>query len=281
MKILLLGNTGNVGSFVFNSFAEPYMVVGKNSKDFSATSDIEIEKMIIHEKPDIVMNCVAYTGINECRCNPDYAFLLNAHLPYVLSTLSNKYEFLLFHFSSSEMFYNITQRYAYEDTIPNPKSIYGYSKYMGDRFVIEIADRYYIFRLPQIFGDPLLKDMFVEKIIHRIDTGEHDIKIVDNMTISLIYLPELFRRIKNAIEEKYRYGLYHVANVGSLSLFDITKKIKEVLYPDATFELCGFSVFYPSDKSSRCPLNSHYMKMNTVDEVFKKYFDCIKNGVFL
>ena len=114
-----------------------YEVVGKNSHDFDASQFDSVEKLIEELNPDIVINTVAFLGIDPCEQEPEKAFLLNTLYPKILAELSVKRNFLLVHFSTDAVFGNNEKGAFYtEEDSPCPLNLYGVTKYGGGCMVV-------------------------------------------------------------------------------------------------------------------------------------------------
>jgi dTDP-4-dehydrorhamnose reductase len=133
--------------------------------------------------------------------------------------VSNKNDFILVHFSTEAVFSdNFSGEYSEKD-IPCPINIYGYSKYCGDIYVNEIAKKYYIIRLPILFG-PNSKKQFFEKMVAKIKIGEN-LRIADDIFSAPTYSVDVAKEVFNIINNEYKYGLYHLKNNGTASLYEI------------------------------------------------------------
>ena len=105
-KLLLLGSTGKMGVALHNAFKSAYDVFGKSSKNFEAYSPKTVDPLIDEIGPDIVVNTVAFLGIDPCELEPEKAFHLNTMFPKHLAELSEKKDFVLVHFSTDAVFPN-------------------------------------------------------------------------------------------------------------------------------------------------------------------------------
>ena len=153
-KLLLLGSTGKMGVAVHDAFKKKYDVFGKNSKDFDATSPKTVNSLIEKIRPDIVVNTVAYLGIDPCELEPEKALHMNTMFPKHLAELSEKKGFVLAHFSTDAVFPDSEGSAFTENDSPRPLNIYGLTKFGGDSLIQSIASQHYIFRLPVLLVPP-------------------------------------------------------------------------------------------------------------------------------
>ena len=89
-RILLLGYSGKIGFAIKNVFEESYEIVGFNSRDFDAEKIDSIENIIVSNPADIIINAVAFLGIDPCDAEPEKAFKINTLFPKRLAEISKK-----------------------------------------------------------------------------------------------------------------------------------------------------------------------------------------------
>ena len=226
-KLLVLGITGKVGTSILNVFQNNFHVNGISRTDFDVLDFDELKNYINKNNFDIVVNCVAKLGIDPCELDPVNAHKCNAQLPRLLAEESNKQRFILVHFSSDAVFADNFNKSYNESDPPSPINIYGYSKYCGDLFVKNIAERYYIIRIPLIFGFSYKKSQFFEKMVEKIICNI-DIKIADDIFTTPTYSNDVAKELFKIILNKEEYGLYHVNNSGEVSLYGLIYKYIEI-----------------------------------------------------
>jgi dTDP-4-dehydrorhamnose reductase len=259
-KILLLGYSGKVGNAIYEVFKNDYVIIKKNSSNLNAVDFVAVENVIKEEAPDIVINCIAKVGLSSCEQSPQEALVLNTLLPRRLAELSIIYDFLLVHFSTGAVLPNSDGRYLLESDIPKPVNIYGFTKFGGDCFVEQISKRYYIIRLPLLFGKtskPLSEcKQFVDNILYRIENGEKEIRISVDVINSPTYTKDVAETVKMIIEKNMEYGLYHVSNKGKVSLYEFTKELIGILYPEVVIQKTTIEEFTDILQNKCCPITS-------------------------
>lgn len=256
-NILLLGSTGKMGTALRTVLKDDYNIIGKNSTDFDALDVQQVRNLIEQTNPDIVINTVAYLGIDPCETEPEKAIKLNTIFPKFLAELSNEMGFLLIHFSTDAVFNDTKKDYYTEKDAPHPLNIYGLTKYGGDCFIQTIAKSYYIFRISVLFGETNKNRQFVEKILQKITDGEKVLKISSDIISSPSYSLDVAREIKKIVDTSSEYGIYHIANEGKASLYDLIKKIVEYLKLDIDVEKVSYNDFpYLGIKNTYTPIKS-------------------------
>lgn len=256
-KILLLGSTGKMGIALRDVFGGDFFVVGKNNSDFNALNFEQVRILIEENKPNIVINTVAFLGIDPCEKDPAKALGLNTLYPKLLAELSNEKIFLLIHFSTDAVFNNEKGDFYTEKDCPHPLNMYGVTKYGGDCFIQAIAKRYYIFRIPVLFGETIKSTQFVEKMLQKVNEGQRVLKISDDIISSPTYSKDVAREVCRILYASYQFGLYHVANEGKASLYDLMKEIIENLNFDVRVEKASYKEFpFLGIKNTFTPIKS-------------------------
>ena len=93
-----------------------------------------------------------------------------------------------------------------------PKNIYGVTKLGGDSMITAHTGKYYIIRIPVMFGPSLKGSQFVEKMIAGLKNGNKVLRVADDIVSSPSYSIDVANRVKDIIEKELPYGLYHISN---------------------------------------------------------------------
>ena len=227
-KILLLGHTGKMGLALYKVLQKEYDVICKNSLDFDATNFVQVEEMVVEVQPDIVINTVAFHGIDSCEKEPERALTINTLFVKLLSELSNKMNFLLVHFSTDAVFNNQKNFTYVESNTPKPINIYGLTKYGADCFIQAISNKYYIIRYSLLFGENPRNNQLIEKTLYKIKAGE-EIRMADDVVCSPSYSLDIAKEVKRILNSSLPYGIYHVVNRGKATLYEIIVEAAKLL----------------------------------------------------
>lgn len=277
-RILLLGSTGKMGLALRHIFRDDYLIAGKNSSNFDAVNFEQVRNLIEKNTPDIVINTVAFLGIDPCEKDPEKAFRLNTLYPKFLAELSNEKGFLLVHFSTDAVFNDEKGDFYTEKDCPYPLNLYGYTKYGADCFIQTIAKRYYIFRIPVLFGETVKDTQFVEKMLQKVKEGQGNLKISDDIISSPTYSKDVAKEVRSILDASYQFGLYHIANEGKASLYDLMKEITKNLTLDVKVEKASYRDFpFLGIKNTFTPIKSEKVApLRHWKEALKEYCDNIK-----
>ena len=227
-KILLIGSTGQLGSALFNILAADYNVTGLTSKELDIADARAVQMVIQQAKPDYIINAAAFNKVNEAENDPQKAFAVNAFGPYYLAVAAKQHGAIFVHVSTDYVF-DGTQGFFSEKDAPHPLNVYGASKYSGEQLVEIASGSHYIIRTSALFGPSTgsQKINFVDRIVNSAKAGEN-LTVVSDQYTSPTYAPDLALKIKELLEKKAPYGLYHITNSGSCSWYEFAEKIVDI-----------------------------------------------------
>ncbi len=277
-KVLLLGNTGKLGSAFERVLSKHFELVGLSSRNFDASDFDALSSIISGHAPDIVINTVAFLGIDPCEKDPNNALRMNTLYPRCLAEITKKIGAVLVHFSTDAVFNDAKHDYLTESDIPIPVNFYGLSKYGGDCLVQSTCEKYYIFRVPILFGPHSKKNQFVEKMLDNIKSGQRTLRFADDILSSPTYSLDVARKVRELLIEQVPFGLYHISNTGKASLFDLMSSIINELKLPIDIER-GSYLDFPSvgQKNTYTPLSSvKTTSMRPWEEAVKEYCQLLK-----
>ncbi len=195
-----------------------------------AMVDIEapsaIAKLLVHHRPDLVINTAAFHNVELCELRPDRAFAVNALAVDQLAAQCATAGAAFAQISTDFVFDGRARRPYAETDAPNPLSSYGISKYAGERLVQRHSERFFIFRTSGLYGirgSSTKGYTFIDRILTQAAEGR-PLRIVDDVTCSPSYTFDVATAIR-AIVRYERYGVYHVTNSGACTWYEFAREI--------------------------------------------------------
>lgn len=272
-RILLLGGTGKLGQALCAVMPSDCLLFSHNSSTFAAENPDNVRKIIDDIRPDLVINTVAFMGVDGCERESEKAMQINTILPRTLAECSVAYDYMLVHFSTDAVFRDRVDGLYYESDLPQPINVYGLTKYGGDRFIQELAHRYYLFRLPILFGPTDRKSQFVERMLAAIQEGVGPLRIADDIVVTTGYTPDIAATVMNVIADEAPFGLYHLANSGTTSLYGLVSRLASELGISARIEPASYRDFPGiGRKNTRTPLASDKLvPLRSWEDAVKEY----------
>lgn len=103
-------------------------------------------------KPDLIVNAAAYTAVDKAETEQELCHRVNADAPRLLAEEARDAGAWLIHYSTDYVF-DGTKPTAYtEDDAPTPLNIYGHTKLLGDRAIMNTTTDFTILRVSWVYG---------------------------------------------------------------------------------------------------------------------------------
>lgn len=228
--ILVTGANGQLGSMLrersghFQQFRYSWLDIN----DLDLTDDLAVRQYFLHNKVDYLINCAAYTAVDQAEEQPEQAFLVNADIPARLLSICLEHDINLLHISTDYVYDGNACRPHREDEIPVASSVYGQSKLKGE---IPLWDnpRAMIIRTSWLYseyGNNFLKTMV------RISKSRQEIGVVYDQIGTPTYAGELaeilLRIITHSEERNFLPGIYNYSAEGVCSWYDVAVEIMQL-----------------------------------------------------
>jgi dTDP-4-dehydrorhamnose reductase len=151
--ILLFGCNGQVGWALQRALAPLGKVtpLGRTDADFEYPESLR--QLVRDNKPDVIVNAVAYTAVDKAEAEPERAERINAQSVAVLAEEARALDTLMIHYSTDYVFDGNKSSPYVEDDEPNPLSIYGNTKLKGERAIQASGCRHLVFRTAWVYGE--------------------------------------------------------------------------------------------------------------------------------
>lgn len=239
MRLLVTGGSGLLGfKIVLKALEKSWNVITtyyrheiplenprlkKVKIDISNT--IFLEDLILKTQPEVIIHCAAYTDVDGCELNKEYAWKVNVEATRSIVLAGRVVRAYMIYVSTDYIFDGEKGMYKEED-IPNPLSFYGLTKLVAEQLVKNRDLLYCVVRPSAIYGWGPGKKNFATFVVEKLSKGE-TIKAVVDQYVS----PTLNSLLADAlieIADLKPLGFLHVAGE-RLSRFDFAMKIAEKL----------------------------------------------------
>lgn len=226
-KILITGCHGQIGR-ALNRFYEGNQdidIVNTDVEDMDITNIDEVMRTVCDAQPDLIINCAAYTRVDECETKEELAYQINAEGPKNLSLAANEVDAVLIHISSDYVYDGEKAEPYVETDAYHPQSVYGMTKMKGDEFVSSIARKYFIVRTAWLYGEGKNFPLTMLKL----SESKKQLNVVFDQVGSPTSALEVVKVI-HMLSQTERYGTYHATCEGNCSWAEFAETI---------FKLCG------------------------------------------
>lgn len=215
--LLITGCDGQLGKSLSALLPEAIAV---NKNDLDITDENTVLNFVTNNNIDIIINCAAYTNVDEAQDNIDLATSVNK----IGAENISKTGATIIHISTDYVFDGIAHKPYTEDDQTNPESIYGISKLAGERAILSNANTAIIIRTSWLY-DSSHKNFLTT--IKRIADKNDNINVVCDQIGSPTYVHDLARVIVDILPkiQKGTNEIYHYSNEGVCSWYDFAHQI--------------------------------------------------------
>lgn len=230
MRILLIGNTGQVGWELERALAPLGQVVAIDYPNINLTDTNSVRALVREIQPRSIINAAAYTAVDRAENEHELAFAVNATAPGVLAEEAKKVDASLFHYST-DFVYDGTKTTPYIETdIPAPLNTYGQTKLDGDLALEHVGGAYIIFRTSWVYSTR--RPSFVTKV-QEWARKFPELRIVTDQVGSPTWARMLAEVTAQVLAMSHgdtgwlaeRAGVYHLAGNGGASRYEWAKSI--------------------------------------------------------
>lgn len=230
MNILVTGSQGQLGNefqFLAPEFSDfKFFFTDKPELDITQTE--KLEKYIKSNKISCIINCAAYTAVDQAESDKTNASLLNATAIKNMAEIASANDALLIHFSTDYVFDGKNFKPYTENDTAAPKTIYGKTKLDGEIEVIFNAKRALIFRTSWLYSS--FGNNFVKTILEN-SRKKKSLDVVYDQIGTPTYARDLARAVLTIIPKvspKIRTEIYNYSNEGVSSWYDFAREIVSI-----------------------------------------------------
>lgn len=191
--------------------------------DFSKT--IELEDLIMKNKPEIIIHTAALTNVDECEVDKEKAWRINVEATRSIVRAAKVVKSYIVYVSTDYVFDGEKGLYTERD-LPNPINYYGLTKLIGEELVRSSDLLYTIVRPSAIYGIGGSKKSFAEYVIEKLLRGEEVYALTDQY-VSPTLNTLLAEAIIEIIDMK-PMGILHVAGE-RMNRYEFAVKVAETL----------------------------------------------------
>ena len=226
IKTLILGANGMLGHDLQKVFPDAV----SRGRDLDIADEALVSTFIQELSPDLVINAAAYTDVDGCEDDRETAGEVNGKaLEYIAKACSNVGAVLV-HYSTDYIFDGSKEGYVESDQ-PNPINVYGESKLLGEKNIMEHIGDYRIIRTSWLFG--VHGKNFVETMLRL--SGEMDaVRVVNDQFGRPTYTADLARKTAEIVG--LAPGIYHITNDGVCSWYEFAAAIIDNVSPCSSEE---------------------------------------------
>ena len=235
MNIVLFGNTGQLG-YELSALLNTQNNLGNNiiscpDRSINVNNHTAVNNYLECVKPDLIINCTGYNDVDGAETDTKMAMDVNVEAVKNIGIEAAKHKALVIHYSTNFVFDGKTSVDYTEMAKPNPISVYGQSKLLGENVLLDTNPKSIILRTSWLYS--MRRNNFVKKIL-KLAREQEFFSVVDDQVANPTLAQDLavatckiIRKLQHMStkEAESVYGIYNACNYGKCSKYDLAKYI--------------------------------------------------------
>jgi len=224
MKVLVAGAAGQLGrDMTLAAGNAGHDVVGFGRAEMDVADADAVRRRLDLERPDIVINCAAWTDVDGAESDESGAFAINGTGAGNVAAGAREVGAAVVFVSTDYVFDGEKGEPYVESDQPAPLSAYGRTKLAGEEATAAANKRHFIVRSSGLFG--IGGGNFVDTML-RLAESTNEVLVVRDQVGSPTYTWHLAYGLTRLIEG-IEYGIHHMAAAGQCSWYEFAREIFE------------------------------------------------------
>jgi dTDP-4-dehydrorhamnose reductase len=233
MRVLITGSDGQLGSEI-KELAPSYKnleCIFVDQSELDICNAEALNSFIIDNHINTVINCAAYTAVDQAEENPKIAEQVNEKVVLYLVNALEKVNGKLVHISTDYVFDGNHSRPYKESDPVSPSSVYGKTKRAGELVVLNSSIDAIVIRTSWLYS--AYGNNFV-KLMLRLGNEKESLKVVFDQKGTPTYAKDLAKICldilydENSMNINEKRSLYHYSNEGVASWYDFASTIMKI-----------------------------------------------------
>lgn len=258
MKVLIIGSEGMLGHDLVEILGKENDIATTTIYTLDITDINKTVDTITNIDPDVVVHAAAFTDVDGSESKPDLAYKVNVLGTRNVAVACSKIDSALVYVSTDYVFDGLKGSSYYEYDKTAPLGVYGKTKRLGEVYVRDILNKFYITRTSWLYG--YHGPNFVTTMLNLANTND-SISVVNDQIGSPTYTMDLSNAIAELIK-KPAYGIYHTTNSDYCSWYDYAKEIFSLKDVDINVKPVSTEEFpRPAPRPKYSVLENYNLKM--------------------
>lgn len=208
--------------------------VGLDRGALDITDPAAVRAALAAHSPALVVNCAAWTAVDDAEAKEDQALAVNGTGPRVLAEACREAGAVLLQVSTDYVFAGDAVKPYPEDAPTDPRSAYGRTKEAGERAVLDVLPQTgYVVRTAWLYGAG--GGNFVRTMM-RLEAVKDTLDVVNDQRGQPTWTVDLAERLSDlgdaALAGSAPAGVYHGTSAGETTWFGLTQEIFRLLGAD-------------------------------------------------
>ena len=264
MKVLIIGSEGMLGHDLVDTLSAENEISTTTIDTLDITDINKTIKTVKEINPDVVVHAAAFTNVDGSESNPDLAYKVNVLGTRNVAVACSEADSALVYICTDYVFDGTKCSPYYEYDQTNPLSVYGKTKHLGEVYIRDILNKFYIVRTAWLYG--FHGPNFVTTMLNLAKTND-SISVVNDQIGSPTYTLDLANAIAQLIK-KPAYGIYHVTNSEHCSWYEYAREIFDIAGIDIELKPVTTEEFgSPAPRPKYSVLENYNWKMEGFQEI--------------
>ena len=234
MRVLVTGAGGMTGSeLVRQSLAKGWSVASYKKDEIDITDASAVDAAVARDKPDVIFNTAAFTGVDAAEGSPELAMAVNAAGAANVARAAHLHDAAIVHVSTDYVFDGESgEPYKPGDRV-GPLNVYGESKLAGELAVRDECSRHCIIRTSWVFSHEGRN--FVRTMLDAAKR-KRELRIVNDQHGRPTSAADLAAALGLVAQQMHRTdtsGTFHFCNAECTTWFELARTIFELRGGDA------------------------------------------------
>jgi dTDP-4-dehydrorhamnose reductase len=225
MRLLVTGAAGQLAGAMLQEFRDAATILPVSRQDLDIADFDAVRRLTQEWRPSVIVNCAAYNDVDGAEDQPEAALTANAFGVRVLARAAQESGARLVHFSTDFVFDGRASRPYTEADPPNPLSVYGSSKLLGEWFAA-CAPNALVLRVESLFGGVRAKSS-IDRIGAAISSGS-EVRVFSDRVVSPSFVDDVAHATRMLLD-RGESGLFHCVATGYCTWHELGQEIARLL----------------------------------------------------
>ncbi|GLW99539.1 dTDP-4-dehydrorhamnose reductase [Microtetraspora sp. NBRC 16547] len=225
MRWLITGGGGMLAADLVRRLGGDALALGR--ADLDIRDDVAVWRCFLAYRPDVVVNCAAWTAVDAAESREDEALAVNGHAVQPLAAYAAKLGARFVQLSTDYVFSGVSSHPFEEDAPTAPINAYGRTKLAGEWAALEHGG--YVVRTAWLYG--AAGPNFVRTMIRL--AGEHrTVDVVDDQRGQPTWTADLAEQLVRLARSRAEPGVYHGTSSGETTWYGLAREVFTLLGAD-------------------------------------------------
>lgn len=226
LRALVFGSLGQVGRALQETAPSSVVVIAEDVDQTDIRDRAAVARSIGDAKPDVVINCAAFTNVDGAELHADDAMAANGVAPGVIAEVAKSAGVRCIHVSTDYVFDGCAHTPYKPDAAVGPINVYGATKLEGERRVLSVAPDSVVVRTAWVHSGGGAN--FVRTAVRLLSAGT-SMRVVDDQIGTPTRAKHLAHALWQIVDRPQLRGLLHFTDAGVASWFDVAMTVHETL----------------------------------------------------